>query len=145
MSIISLPLTSWRMGRIIQYMANSTFEPLTGGNKLKTISWKESRQIQNPHDVDARMLYDTENAQVVHIVLKPGEKLRKHITPVDVIFYVLEGKGIVEIGEEREEVGTDTLIDSPANAPHCWYNENTENLRFLVIKVPKPKENTRLL
>jgi len=145
MSIISLPLTSWRIGGDNSICDNLTFEPLTGGNKLKTISWKESRQIQNPHGVDARRLYDTEYAQVIHILLKPGEKLRKHITPVDVIFYVLEGKGIVEIGEEREEVGTDTLIDSPANVPHCWYNEGEETLRFLVIKVPKPSENTRLL
>jgi len=44
------------------------------------------------------MLYDTEHAQAVHIELKPGETLKKHITPVDVFFYVLEGRGVVEIG-----------------------------------------------
>ena len=68
----------------------------------------------NPHGVDARSISDTENAQVAHITLQPGEALKKHITPVDVVFYVLEGRGVVEIGEERTEVEADTLIESPA-------------------------------
>ena len=90
-------------------------------------------------------LYDTENAQVVHITLEPGESLKKHITPVDVVFYVLEGKGVVEIGDEKKEVVADKLINSPAKIPHCWYNESDAALRFLVLKVPRPKESTRLL
>jgi mannose-6-phosphate isomerase-like protein (cupin superfamily) len=98
-----------------------------------------------PHKVDVRKLYDTENATTVHITLQPGESLKKHITPVDVFFYVLEGKGIVEIGDEKKEVGKDTLIDSPARIPHCWYNESENVLRFLVVKVPRPTTETKLM
>ncbi|MDG3546822.1 cupin domain-containing protein [Methanobacterium formicicum] len=98
-----------------------------------------------PHKVDVRKLYDTENAMTVHITLQPGESLKKHITPVDVFFYVLEGTGIVEIGDEKKEVGKDTLIDSPARIPHCWYNESENVLRFLVVKVPRPTTETKLL
>lgn len=71
--------------------------------------------------------------------------MKKNITPVDVFFYVLEGKGIVEIGEEKQLVEKDTLIESPAKIVHCWYNESDEDLRILVIKVPKPLEDTRIL
>ncbi len=98
-----------------------------------------------PHKVDVRKLYDTEHAMTVHITLQPGEKLIRHITPVDVFFYVLEGTGIVEVGDEKQEVSQDNLIDSPARIPHCWYNESEEILRFLVVKVPKPMEETKLL
>jgi len=112
---------------------------------MKMVKWNDVEITQNPHGVDARKLYDTEHAQVVHMILKPGEKLKKHLTPVDVIFYVLEGNGTVEIGDEKQEVGPDTLIDSPAKTPHCWYNESNDILRFLVIKVPRPTESTRLL
>ncbi len=112
---------------------------------MKVVKWENINIHENPHGVDARKIYDTENAQVIHITLKPGERLKKHITPVDVIFYVLEGTGIVEIGDERKEVGPDTLIDSPARIPHCWYNEGADVLRFLVIKVPRPTESTKLL
>ncbi len=112
---------------------------------VKILNWKEVKVSDNPHGVDARKMYDTEHAQVIHILLKPGESLKKHITPVDVIFYVLEGRGTVEIGDEKKEVDVDSLIESPAGIPHCWYNEGDKILRFLVIKVPRPVKPTRLL
>jgi len=112
---------------------------------MKTVKWEDVEVMETPHGVDVRKLYDTEHAQVIHITLKPGERLRRHVTPVDAIFYVLEGRGIVEIGDERREVGPDTLIDSPADIPHCWYNESDETLRFLVIKVPRPTKPSKFL
>jgi mannose-6-phosphate isomerase-like protein (cupin superfamily) len=112
---------------------------------MKKVKVSEAEARNNPHGIDARKLYDSDHAMATHINLKPGEQLKRHITPVDVFFYVLEGKGIIEIGDEKEEVGQDTLIDSPAKIPHCWYNESNENLRVLVVKVPKPTEKTTIL
>jgi len=99
----------------------------------------------NPHHVDARKVYDTENATAVVITLQPGEALKKHITPVDVFFYVLEGSGIIEIGDERETVGPDHLVESPARIPHRWINESDAAFRVLVVKVPRPTSETKLL
>lgn len=99
----------------------------------------------NPHHVDARKVYDTPHAMAVVITLKPGESLKKHITPVDVFFYVLEGTGIVEIGNEKETVTKDMLVESPAMIPHKWSNESQALFRVLVVKVPKPTEETKLL
>lgn len=112
---------------------------------METMNAKTAPKIENPHRVQVSKLYDTEYAQVMHITLKPGESLKRHATPVDVFFYVLEGKGIVEIGDEKKEVGQDTLINSPAKIPHCWYNESDAILRVLVAKVPRPTESTKLL
>jgi len=106
---------------------------------MKMIEVGKAEMLQNPHGVDVRKLYDTKYAQAMHIVLKPGESLKKHVTPVDVFFYVLEGRGMLEIGEEREEVGPDTLVESPAKIPHCWYNEGSKVLRILVVKVLRAK------
>ncbi len=104
---------------------------------MEIVNAKAAPLTENPHRVKARKLYDTENAQVVHITLEPGESLKKHITPVDVLFYVVEGTGVVEIGDEKEQVGQDTLVPSPAKIPHCWHNESSEVLRFLVVKLPR--------
>ncbi|MEF8879102.1 MAG: cupin domain-containing protein [Candidatus Thermoplasmatota archaeon] len=100
---------------------------------------------ENPHQVDARKIYDRKDAQAVHIMLNPDESLKRHITPVDVFFYVLEGTGVVEIGEEKEEVTKDTLIESPAGIVHCWYNKSDQILRVLVVKTPRPTKQTRIL
>jgi quercetin dioxygenase-like cupin family protein len=99
----------------------------------------------NPHHVDARKIYDSPHAMAVVITLQPGEALKKHITPVDVFFYVLEGTGIIEIGDEKKTVGKDVLVESPAKIPHKWSNESNAIFRVLVVKVPKPTEETKLL
>lgn len=112
---------------------------------MNIIKAKEAELIKNPHNVNVGKLYDTKHAQAMHITLKPGESLKKHITPIDVFFYVLEGVGIVEIGDEKQQATADTLIDSPAKIRHSWYNESDKDVRILVVKVPRPTETTRLL
>ncbi len=112
---------------------------------MQMIEAKSAPTMKNPHEVKACRLYDKPGAQAIHLTLEPGQSLKRHLTPVDVFFYVLEGKGIVEIGGERQEVGPDVLIDSPARVPHCWYNESDGPLRVLVVKTPRPTESTRLL
>lgn len=112
---------------------------------MEIINAKYADTTKNPHNVKVAKLYDSKNAQAIHITLEPGESLKKHITPVDVFFYVLEGTGVVEIGEEKKEVGPDTLINSPARIPHCWYNQSEKVFRVLVVKAPRPMETTKLL
>ncbi|MBN2587113.1 MAG: cupin domain-containing protein [Candidatus Fermentibacteraceae bacterium] len=112
---------------------------------MKTRRPSEQPIAENPHGVDVRRLYDSDHAVVSHLTLKPGEKLHRHITPVDVFFYVLEGSGTVEVGDEKVEVGRDTLVESPRDIPHCWYNTGGGPLRVLIVKVPKPSSSTRLL
>jgi len=112
---------------------------------MKIVDATKTPSSENPHHVDARKLSEIPHAVVVMITLQPGESLKRHMTPVDVIFYVLEGTGTVEIGDERATVRKDTLIESPARIPHRWINESTSVFRVLVIKVPKPTEETTLL
>jgi len=85
---------------------------------MKIVDATKTPTSQNPHHVDVRKLCEIPHAVVVMITLQPGESLKRHMTPVDVIFYVLEGTGIVEIGDETATVGKDTLIESPARIPH---------------------------
>ncbi|MBE0650225.1 MAG: cupin domain-containing protein [Bacteroidales bacterium] len=112
---------------------------------MTAIDMKNVPASTNAHGIETKKFHENEHVQAVHITLKPGEQLKKHITPVDVFFYVLEGTGIVEIGEEKKEVGIDTYVDSPAQIPHCWYNESSEILRILVVKTPKPVAKAKIL
>ncbi len=112
---------------------------------MKTADYRDQPRADNPHGIDVRRLYDSEHALASHLTLQPGEKLIRHITPVDVFFYVLEGEGVIEIGDEKKTVFSDTAIDSPKDIPHCWYNESESPLRILVVKVPRPRTKTRLL
>lgn len=100
---------------------------------------------KNPHGVSVKTIYDQDSAQALHITLLPGQELKRHLTPVNVFFYVLEGKGQVEIGEEILVVTKDTLVESPANVPHRLMNPFAEIFKFLVVKAPKPKDKSKVL
>lgn len=105
----------------------------------------DSQITETPHKVDVRRIYDKENAQAVHITLKPGEALKPHITPVDVFFYVLEGRPDILVGEERANIGQDCLVESPKDVVHCLFNNSDTLARILVVKAPKPTTQAKLL
>jgi len=111
--------------------------------KVVNIGGLEDRQ--NPHGVKVKTVYDHEAAQAVHITLGPGQELKKHVTPVDVFFYVLEGKGQVEIGDEAVEIARDTVVESPAHIPHRLMNPFDKTFRFLVVKAPRPETKGKLI
>ncbi|QTX33262.1 cupin domain-containing protein [Aminithiophilus ramosus] len=112
---------------------------------MKVTSYEEAAPLQTPHGVSVCKLYDNPDAQVMHITLEAGESLKRHVTPVDVFFYVLQGTGTVEIGDEKRSVGPDRLVESPKDIPHCWRNEGDEPFRVLVVKTPRPAASARLL
>jgi quercetin dioxygenase-like cupin family protein len=110
-----------------------------------TRKYEEQKIAETAHRVDARGMYETDDAAISIVALQPGESLKRHITPVDVAFFVLDGKGTVEIGDEKQEVGKYTLVESPKDILHCWYNTGDELLRFMVIKAPKPTKKSIFL
>ena len=93
----------------------------------------EAGIMDNAHGVDARNLYNKDEAMVTVISLNPGQSLKRHITPVNVAFYVLKGTGILEVGDEKIEVTRNTLVESPKDIVHCWFNESSNPLRFMII------------
>jgi len=68
---------------------------------------------ETTHKVDVRMLYDKDTAQAIHITLKPGENLKPHITPVDVFFFIIEGTPEILVGEEKQRVTANSIVESP--------------------------------
>ena len=99
----------------------------------RTIETTEA--LNTPHGVDARKLHSSDHAVVIHLTLQPGESLRPHITPVDVCFYLLEGTGIVRIGDDRQEVSANTLVESPAGIVHRWENHSDAPIRLPVPRL----------
>ena len=90
--------------------------------------------FQNPHEVAAKKIYEKEKDTVIYMALKPGQSLKKHIAPVDVFVYILEGKGIVEIGDEKQEVKKDMFIEIPKGSHHLLKNIGEHLFNFLAVK-----------
>ncbi len=114
---------------------------------MKIVKLENVNSSDTVHKVLVRKLLAFKHASIVHIELKPGESLKKHITPVDACFYVLEGNGSVEIGDEIKEVKKDDLIADWDQYVHTLHNaEKSEaTFKFLVIKTPTPTSETKVL
>ena len=64
--------------------------------------------------------------------------LDTHVTPVDVFFYVVSGRGSVEIGAEKAAVQAQDLVFSPQNVPHALQAAEDAPFEVLVVKTPNP-------
>lgn len=106
---------------------------------MEVIRIAEQPLKTTPRGVKARLLVDRAAVNVVNLVLSPGEEVPSHVTPVDVLFYVIEGKGRVIIGDETAEVSEGDVVVSPAHIPHALQADATSNFSVLVIKTPNPK------
>lgn len=112
---------------------------------MQIIDVQNLPKADTPHKVDIKKVFSFQHVSFVHIELKPGETLKKHITPVDAFFYGLEGEGMVEIGDEQASIKKDQLVFSPAKIAHRLFNKSENTFRFLVIKTPTPTSETKLL
>jgi len=101
---------------------------------MNVIDYNKVESHPNPHGVDVRKLIANPKYNVIVGMLKPGEVIEKHSTDVDAIFYVLEGKGILMLGNEEREVTADMVIECPAHVEKGWRNESDSALRFLAVK-----------
>jgi quercetin dioxygenase-like cupin family protein len=105
---------------------------------MKIIKPSEVELINNKFGLIAKKVYSKEEAEIMYISLKEQQELPAHATPVDVIFYIIEGSGEITIGEETEKVEQGMLIESPKDIPHGLKNIGKGNYSFLVIKTPRP-------
>jgi len=112
---------------------------------MKITKYQDQQIKETPHKIDVREMYNKESAQAMFIALKPGESLKPHKTPVDVFFFIVEGKPTIHIGDESEVCEADTLIESPTGIVHYISNESDNLARILVVKAPRPVILTRVL
>ena len=105
---------------------------------MQTITADQIAIADNPHGVDVRHLYKTDDVVVSQITLQPGEVVKPHKAPVDAFFYVLEGTPSIEIEGEMLTAAVGALIPSSAGHLHSIRNESDGLVRFLVVKTPNP-------
>lgn len=89
--------------------------------------------------LDGHIVAHHDDADVVHLQLKPGEKIEKHSNPFDVIFYILEGKAMLESDTENILVQKDQTIIIDAGVNRGLENISVSNFKVLVIKLLKTK------
>jgi len=104
---------------------------------VKIIRMSEMETFTTPKKVQGRKLLDRDGLVVMNLLLKPGEEVPSHKTPVNVLFQIVKGEGTIEVGEEKGEVQENDLVYSPKNIPHALEANKDKEFHVLVIKLPQ--------
>jgi quercetin dioxygenase-like cupin family protein len=101
-------------------------------SELKVTKLEDAPQV--PFKLDGRIMYSSEKLELIHLTLKPGEKMELHSQPYDVVFYVISGHGILDLQEESVEGVPGSCIHIPSGMQRGWRNNGTSEFRVLVVK-----------
>lgn len=87
-----------------------------------------------PFALDGKILFTSDKLEVIHLTLKTGEKMESHSQPFDVVFFVIEGKGSLEINDNHIDVAANSCVRVTKSVLRSWANPGKSNLKILVIK-----------
>ncbi|HEY0196847.1 MAG TPA: cupin domain-containing protein [Methanobacterium sp.] len=77
------------------------------------------------------------NFSIAHAILKPGKSSLPHEMKSSVeIYFILQGKAIMHIGEESKEVGPNQAIYIPPDSVQWIQNTGDSDLKFLCMVNP---------
>lgn len=68
--------------------------------------------------------------------LAPGKEIESHIDPMEEIYFVLTGKGLIRVDEEEREVGPGDATWVPTGSSHSLLNTGDEDCIIIVIASP---------
>jgi len=73
---------------------------------------------------------------LAHAVLAPGNMIEAHADPYEEIYFILEGNGLIRVGDEEKEVKPMDATYLPAGIPHALTNTGEADLKILVVAAP---------
>jgi mannose-6-phosphate isomerase-like protein (cupin superfamily) len=68
--------------------------------------------------------------------LAPGKEIDTHVDPMEEIYFVLSGAGIMHVDEDSRRVGPGDATWIPAGSSHSLLNNGKEDLVILVVASP---------
>lgn len=85
----------------------------------------------------AHMILDTRHLQTLmflaHASVPPGEMLSGHVDPMEEIYIIQTGRGVMQVGQEKREVAPGDAIHIPVGQYHELTNNGEEELTILVV------------
>jgi mannose-6-phosphate isomerase-like protein (cupin superfamily) len=98
--------------------------------------------IKTRHGSEIRPLVDRTTSAITRCslaeeVLLPGQAVTPHRhREIEEIYYIVEGRGVMTVGDERQEVAAGDAIYVPRHQRHTLSNTGTEPIRLLLVCGP---------
>jgi len=100
-----------------------------------------SKKIFSQDKMQKVNLFETGNLFCDIYCLLPGQAQKPHRHHgADKIYYVLEGQGHFQVGEEERALGPGMILLAPSDVDHGVRNTSGETLCLLVVMAPNPNK-----
>ena len=92
-----------------------------------------------PDKMKKNGLFETERLFCDLYCFEPGQAQNPHIHEgSDKIYFVLEGRGLFQIGQEEKELKENEIAIAPSGQRHGVNNPGPDRLVLLVFMAPRP-------
>lgn len=98
---------------------------------------------QRSHLLLGREQFGAKNLAITWVDCAPGSMQAVHGHPDnEQVYVIVRGRGVMQVGDEMEEVGEGTLVFIPPGSAHAIKNTSDESLVFVSATSPPfdPKE-----
>ena len=94
----------------------------------------EKSEVLKTEKACGYLLAETENNDIVELLILKDGVVPAHALPIDVVFYVISGRGKITITNEVTNALKGYVIAVKKNLDRTWQNPFDEPLKLLVIK-----------
>ena len=99
---------------------------------MNTASLEKANRVAP--NLEAFRLLSGKGFELIHLTLAIGEAQTMQANPNRVIFYVLEGQGVMKLQDEKLQLLKDTCVEVGPEILRCWENAGQQPLKLLVVK-----------
>ncbi len=89
-----------------------------------------------PEKITREMIGETPEMRVALMCLEPGQELTPHKAPMQLLMYVVEGKGEFMVGDEVIEADEKTAIMCRPMVPHGFRASKGQRLAVMAVVTP---------
>ncbi len=106
------------------------------------VNRRESKILRTPHGSEIRPLIDRTTSPITGCslaeeTLPPGASVTPHHHEVlEEVYYIIEGTGLMIVGDEQREVGEGDAIYIPKNHRHTLTNTGAAPMKLLLVCGP---------
>jgi mannose-6-phosphate isomerase-like protein (cupin superfamily) len=106
------------------------------------VNRKDSKILNTPQGSEIRPLIDRTTSDIAQCslaeeILPPGKTVpRHHHEILEEIYYILQGSGVMTVGEESKIVSSGDAIFIPKNQVHSLTNTGEDEMKLLLVCGP---------
>ncbi|MFW5994071.1 MAG: cupin domain-containing protein [Halanaerobiaceae bacterium] len=103
---------------------------------MKVIRMNEIEGSTNKRGVTSKQLHKNEDVKIMNLILRPGDVVPAHSVPVNVFFYIVSGRGTLQIGDDEQVVKATDIVPCPPNTEMSLKADQDEEFNVLNVKTP---------